>query len=195
MRLAFDVGAGVMAGRAFGVGVTFGNASRTEPGKVTVTIPNRLVSGQFITHTGSTPQPLKHAEQAVHIEGILVPLTRHGMTLRVFGGPSYMRLRQELVREYNTIESISGGVDDFTFSNQSFQYEQSSTSGWGFNIGGDMSTFPGTHVGVGGFVRYSRVDVNVKAASNPVRDGLGPPATAAVTLGGVLVGGGLRLRF
>ena len=185
---SFDFGGGVMLTRQFGVGVSFaGTAHRSAP-ELFVSVPHPNFFNVSATDTSEADRLFDRVEGSAHLQLMGVAEVGDSARIRVFGGPSYFRVQQDLVRDIRYAQVF--GV--FTRANEvaitEYEYEPTvEGTGWGFHVGADLSYFFTRVVGIGGFGRYSHATVEV----------IEPTAFDAVELeaGGWQAGGGLRLKF
>jgi hypothetical protein len=99
----------------------------------------------------------------------------------VFGGPSFLRVKQSLVQEVTYRDLLS------TIRFQGAQTAVQELSTWGINVGADVSIYLTDHVGVGALFRYVRANViSLTSADDDI---------VPVAIGGLNIGGGLRVRF
>jgi len=121
------------------------------------------------------------SETAVHIQAKwLVPVSPR-LLVTIFGGPSFFKVEQDIVNDFEFTESYPYDTATFTRAIGASQSE----SAVGVNVGGDVAYFFSPNVGVGGTAQYSGATVQMAV----------PSGTADVKAGGLQVGGGLRLRF
>jgi hypothetical protein len=113
---------------------------------------------------------------------------RGNLDVRVFGGPSWCWVNQDIVYSLSWTEEHFGAATLVTITDVTKTWE--GDSGPGYHVGGDVRYFFGRHVGIGGGVRFVRAEVKLPGSFHPYG---GTPVTA--TAGGLQMGGGLRLRF
>ena len=116
----------------------------------------------------------------MRISGVF-PLGRR-LQVMVFGGPSFFPVKQGVVTEI-------AYADDYPYDEARFvQAETTSVnaSSIGFNAGADLAFFFTRQLGVGMVAQLSRGTVDLPSAGG---------GTRSVKAGGMLAGGGLRLRF
>lgn len=184
---SFDFGGGFMFTRSLGVGVTFGGTAHLDPTGLYVNIPHPTVFNRHASDTSETDRDFERVEGAVHLHLMgavdLSPRAR----FRLFGGPSYFRVQQDLVSDisYDQLFTLLGS-NQVEIRNYEFVPKMEST-GWGFHVGADVSYFFTRVVGVGALVRFSRAELE---AQNPFWN-----EPFELKAGGVQFGGGLRLKF
>jgi hypothetical protein len=120
-------------------------------------------------------------ETAVHVQvKWLVPVSNK-MLVTIFGGPSFFKVEQDIVNDFEYSESYPFDTATFTRAVAANQSE----SAIGVNVGGDVAYYFSPNVGVGGMAQYSGATVEMTL----------PSGTGDVKAGGFQVGGGIRLRF
>jgi hypothetical protein len=186
---SFDFGGGVMITPFVGVGVSFSGTAHEESADFAIEVPHPRFVNAYGGDEAFTEEKLQRVEGGVNVQGMFVLPTGSDLRVRVFGGPTYFRVRQDLIDQVNYLQN--SGV--FTTLNQiditTFTANEYEATGWGFNVGGDVSYFFTRVFGVGGFGRYSRGtaaldDVDVEATG-----------VEEFKAGGLQVGGGIRLKF
>jgi hypothetical protein len=177
--LAFAGGA--MFSRSLGVGVALSRVAQKAPGAVTGDVPHpfffrlpRRIAGDVAA--------LRRDELAVHIQARGLLALGRRIDVAVFGGPSFFRVEQAIVRDVAV--SSSYPYDEARFVSATTEVGRASRIG--FNAGSDVALFMSRHTGVGFGVTYSRA-----TADAPAEGG----RTVPLRIGGVSVAAGLRLRF
>jgi len=177
--LAFDASGSYLVWRqlALGVGLTVFSASTTTT--IDAQVPHPFFFNQPRAVTGEFDGD--RSETAVHIQAKwLVPVNTN-MLVTIFGGPSFFKVEQDIVDDFDYSESYPFDTATFTRAIASSQSE----SAVGVNVGGDVAYYFSRNVGVGGTVQYSSGTVEMTV----------PSGTADVKAGGLQAGGGIRLRF
>ena len=179
--LSFDVALGVRLWKRLGIGVGVSRFSVSTPASVRASLPHPFFFDHHRSLSGDA-SGVTREELAVHLQvgGVFPMGTR--LQVMVFGGPSFFQVTQ-------------GIVTDFTYTND-YPYDEAQfaaatttdakASKIGFNAGGDLAFFFTRHVGLGATAQLSGTTVALPAAGGASQD---------VKVGGVKVGGGLRLRF
>jgi hypothetical protein len=188
--IAFDVGGGVMVTRLIGVGVTFTSTTQDDPADLSIDIPHPILSNANATDTGSTDRDLKRSEGSLHIHGVWVTQTSATTQLRVFGGPTYFRVRQDAVEDIRYDEEFLPfePVHEVEITDAVIQrISADDANGWGFHVGADFASFVTPVVGFGVVVRYSHGTVEV---IDPLSS-----LDADLDVGGFQAGAGVRVRF
>jgi hypothetical protein len=177
----FDVGGGLHLIRGLWVGAAFSWFGQHIGADVRATIPHPFFFDRHRTIEGATPD-VDREEKALHVHGMwAVPLTSQ-LHVKVFGGPTFLSIRQQLVS--NVLYSETFPFDTATFSGAPTVMRTGSAVG--VNAGADVTYAVTPTVGVGGVVRFSRGDVELESPLN---------GTIKVRAGGLHVGGGFRLLF
>ncbi len=177
----FDVGGGARLWRNLGIGVTVSYATQNDDIDVTAKIPHPFFFNQMRTVTGSQSGVLRQ-ETGVHVQALwMIPATSQ-LQIGVFGGPSFIMVKQGIVTVVNVRETYP--YDAVTFV--SADTAEQSRNAVGFNAGVDASYLFNKRIGVGGVARFTRARTTFDLA-----DG----STVAADLGGAQFGAGLRVRF
>lgn len=90
---SFDFGGGVMLTRLVGVGVSFAGTAHQDTATVRATIPHPTRFNVPATDEAETAGQLTKAEGVVHLQLMLATAPSDRLRLRVFGGPSYFRVK------------------------------------------------------------------------------------------------------
>jgi hypothetical protein len=117
---------------------------------------------------------LKHSENAVHIDAILMIPVANKMDVGISAGPTIFSVKQD------TIPSLTVTEPGPTVTTTVVSATKTTV---GFNIGADLQYMLRKKYGVGGFARYSVGSVSL------------PGATDKLTVGGFQIGVGARVRF
>lgn len=177
--------AGVTVGRRIGVGVNFDFVNYEQTTALAVSVPHPLFFNRIGTGV-ATSEVLERRDRNVDIRLIYILPTSTQWSVQLFGGPTYMSLKEDRIGGilYNQFTSLAGAN---TVSITSTVKETVSGSTWGFNVGADAGYFFSSHVGVGGQVSVNSGTVTL---TDPFTD-----QDIERRAGHVTVGGGLRLRF
>lgn len=161
---------------------------------------HRGASADEATVTGQAPHPIffnrprsfsvtvpetKRIEQALHFSaGVLVALGEK-LDVHIYGGPSQFRFSQQVVGDVVIAEANSA----FTSVNATPTIVARKRNVWGGHIAADLS-YPVAQIGngsfrLGAFVRYAQASSEFQVLNN----------TVSTKVGGVQMGGGLRVRF
>lgn len=177
----FDISGGVRVWRNLGVGVGYSQLSTEGSAAVSAKVPHPLVYDQPRTATG-TATGLKHSEKQVHIFALWMLNLTPKVDLAVSGGPTVFLLTQGVIGSVTYSEVGS----PWTSVNLNYNTYEVSKGKTGFNAGADLTYKITRMFGVGGFFRYAGGKIEIT-----------PPGSAAVkvSVGGMQVGGGVRIRF
>lgn len=177
----WDVGVGVKVQDRLWVTVAVSSLSKKSDALVSAEIPHPLFFGQQRAVDG-TVSGVTHRETAVHVDAAWGLPVEGKLSVQVFGGPTFFSVAQDVVSDVTYSEAYP--FDTALFTGASTTRGKKSTVG--FNAGADVTLFLTSRVGVGGQVRFSRGTAKV-----------GTPLGGSVSMGvgGLEVGGGLRLRF
>ncbi len=186
---AFAFGGGVMFTSVFGLGVSFSGTAHQAPADLAIHIPHPTVANRYADDSTVTDGELQRVESHLNIVAMFVNDASARYRIRGFAGPTLFRMRQDVVDDIGFDQSFSLAgvniVDITTFDTT--QIDFADATGWGFNVGADVSWFFTRVVGVGGFGRYNRGTITT---FDPLTGD-----DVKYTVGGVQAGGGLRLRF
>jgi hypothetical protein len=182
----FDFGGGMMFTPEFGLGVSFAGTAHQDNAQLGIRIPHPLVFDAYASDSAPTEAKLARVESSVNIHAMFVASPSDSVSVRVFGGPSYFRIRQDAVSDIEFFRSIiPNEVEILRYDTEVVEFEDG--GGWGFHAGGDVSFFFNRVIGLGCFAKYSRGTVEV---FDPFSR-----ENADFKTGGFQSGGGLRLRF
>ena len=177
----FDVSGGVRVWQNLAIGVGVSRFSRDDDADVTARIPHPFFFDQHRPISGSAVG-LRRQEIAVHVQALWIVPANDRFDLALFGGPTFVAVTQDLLRDVEFTQSFP--FDTATFTGAATR--EQSKSGIGFNVGVDLAFYFSGHVGVGWLARFSRATIDLAS-----EDG----GTVKVDAGGVHVAGGLRMRF
>lgn len=182
---SFDVGGGYMFSPRVGLGVSLAGSAHEGVAGLAISVPHPLFFNASATDATATDTALTRTEGAWHIHAMLVAVETPRVRLRVFGGPSYFRAEQETVDfiRYNQAYQFFGRGNAVDIA--SFTSSKSVGNAWGVHAGADLSVFFNRVFGVGALVRVSRGSAEI-ADYGGAHD---------IKVGGVQLGGGLRLKF
>jgi len=182
-----DVGAGLRFGPEgiVGIGLRVNTLRYEFPTELTVTLPHPAFFDTFGAGT-AIANGLERSERSFDVQVALLVPTQDPWTLRVFGGPTYVTVRQDLVQDI-VAEQFADLLGTNLVGIADYELQEIEEGAWGFNVGADVALFFTPHVGVGGVVRFNRATV---AIVDPLSE-----QAAELEAGATSVGGGLRLRF
>ncbi len=166
-----------------GLGVAVGVARYAERGGVSVAarLPHPFFFDRPRQVDGSGAG-LQREELAWYLDALWLFTVRDRLTLQLFGGPSYVELRQDLVEQIEFTESYPYDTATFT----GVRRTRRKARGPGFSVGLDGGYFFTAQLGVGATLRVGRVGVDLVSPDGE---------RIALHGGGVQASGGLRFRF
>jgi len=176
---AFDISGGGLVWRNLAVGIGVSRFSTSTPTAVSASVPHPFFFNQPRSVTGDFSGTRQEVAVHVQVRGVFPVSPR--LLVTIFGGPSFFKVDQDIVSDFNFTETYPFDTATFTSAVSSSQSESKA----GINLGGDVGYFFSRQVGVGVTVMYSGATVQMTV----------PSGTADVKAGGGQIGGGLRLRF
>lgn len=180
-------GGGVRLFGGLGVGANFSRLKYEYEAGLGISIPHPTVPQRLATDTDVTADPLEREDVAFDISAAYQIPTPDTWRVRVFGGPTFFSLKQEMVQDINYDQAVNasgGNAVNIT----SFVSDTVEESGWGFHAGIDVGYYFSRHVGVGGVFRFNRGTITIPF--EPMSE-----EPADIKMGAAMFGGGLRLRF
>jgi hypothetical protein len=176
-----DAGIGVRLWKRLGAGVAVSNVTIDGSAEVKASIPHPLQFEQPRSIEGSQAG-VSRTETAVHVQLLYAVDVSPKVTLVLSGGPSVVRLEQELVDDVTYDETYP--FDTATF--KSAPSHRARASAAGFNVGADVRWMFARAIGLGGLVRFTRATVDLTTDDH---------RTLGVEAGGLQAGVGLRVVF
>ncbi len=180
--LDFGVGARVIGN--FTLGANFHRTSSLGEASVAGQAPHPIFFDRPRSFSATVPD-MKRTEQALHLSlGYRVALGEK-LDVHIYAGPSQFRFVQDVVNDVVITEA--GGA--FTTVNATYETTKRKANAWGGHVGADLS-YPfyqsgSTSFRLGGYVRYAEASSEFLVVSNSV----------STKVGGIQIGGGLRVRF
>ena len=179
---SFDGGVLFRVAGGLHVGVAVSTFMKRQDGAVAATIPHPFFY--------NTPRPIAGAagslqrnEFVTHMDVAYVIAHGKRVDIALSGGPSWFRVKQDLVTGLTYTESYPYDTVALAAASST----SVSVTKIGYNAGADVGVRVSKGVGVGGLVRFSRASVEFPLA--------GATTNVKSDAGGVLVAGGLRLFF
>lgn len=170
--------------RDFCVGLGFTWRLKSSSGSdVTASIPHPLYAGEP-RKASTNVSPLENYERAIHVTAGWAFDQMGSMHLRVFGGPSFFGVKQDVVTAISVQEG-SAPFNTVTISGATLT-RLTEFGAVGYNVGVDGSYMFNPRVGFGILARFSGATVNLSDPSG---------IEMAVDAGGFDVGVGVRFRF
>lgn len=193
-KASFDIGGGVRLAGGLGVGVAFSRYQDNEQANLSATFPSPFRFNNPSTDSKSSTDALTNDETVVHIEARYVANLPHA-SFAVFAGPSYFKGRREVISDFTFFESTDSRLPYSITLNGETKRQAVDFAVWGANVGADVGYFFTENVGVGVLARFSRGKVDLPNVFGAAFSHLTTPSTQTVNVGGLNVGGGLRIRF
>ena len=185
--VAFEGGGGYRFWRNVGAGVVLSRSTRNGEAEIDAGIPHPFFDNRHRAVTGT--DGASRTETGVHVQLTYTIASRtRALLVTLSGGPSHLRVEQELVTDVLYAESFPFDEAAFTGAVTA----RSSASATGFHAGVDIAWMTGRRrqVGVGGMVRFSRASMDLETPASAA-----DRRTIAATAGGLHAGAGLRLQF
>ncbi len=184
-----DVGVSGGVGFPHGIGLAlhFDAEDYTSFAGLAISIPSPYFFNTSAIDAKPTSSTLSRRERALDIGAVYSVPTPDWLRLRVFGGPTYFYIANEMVTDIQFTQVASSLIRLNVVSINTFSKAEVTASKLGYHVGTDASFFFSRHVGVGIGVRFNRATVTI-------HDQL-TNSDADLRVGHVAVNGGLRLRF
>ena len=179
--LMFDVSAGMRIWRRIGIAGGFTRASASRDVTVNAEVPHPFFIDQHRAVEG-TATDLSRDETGVHVQLYWEPRLTGRMRVRLFAGPSFIDVKQDVVEGVEVTESYP--FDEAAFGHA--RVGRASASGLGGHAGADLSWMMTRQVGAGVLLRYSRAGLDLNAPAS---------RTVSSDAGGFQAGIGLRAVF
>lgn len=167
----FDIGAGYRVTRAFAVAVGFSVFSRSGDGSLAASIPDPLFQNRPRSVTASA-SGLKRREFGTHLMAVWFLPIDDRLDVTISAGPLFIRLTQDVITG-----TVPAGTQTLNTTSQSEK-----ANAIGANVGASINYMFEPRYGIGIFARYAGGSTDLPSADD-------------AKVGGVQVGGGLRLRF
>ena len=186
----FDLGGGVIVGPGMYFGAAFSRAMSSAPAMASVEFRHPAFHPTLTDSV--TTGDLDHTESSLHLDvGYAIP-TSGRLRVIVFGGPTFTSVSRPIVNDL-FVDEVFTPPNTFTAVVDNVQTSKLSASGWGYNVGSDVSVMLSKNVGLGGLVRYSGATVRM---TQPLRSMWeDDDVTGELKTGGLQVSAGVRLRF
>ena len=184
--VALGAGAGVRLMRNLGAGVVGTWFRRAGAASFDLAVPNSIVANRPLTLTGDVPD-LNRQEIGIHVQALYaLPIGRRTRVI-MSGGPSLFRVEQDVVTsiEFDRVPGFTG-----------LEFHEAivtplEKTAIGFNVGADITWELWRWLGVGSLTRYTRAAV----AFDPGHGAAGLSRRIELHVGGLEIGGGVRVRF
>ena len=179
--LVFDLGGGVRVWQQLGIGAAVTRFQEERAAIVEGALPHPIFLSQNRDLNDAVPD-LTRIETAVHIHVAWLVPADDRVTVAVFGGPSLIRLEQDVITGLNLAESYPYDDVELESATQARREE----TALGFHAGADVMYRITKQVGVGAIARYSRSTATIATDDDEQAD---------VTAGGLQLTAGLRWFF
>lgn len=177
----FDAGAGFRIARHMAIAASFSRLLVQTPGVLTGDVPHPFFFN-VPRHVEGEDGSLQREERRLHLQLRAIATVGRRLELAVFGGPTWFQVEQDLVTDFLYSDFYPYTTAVF----RSATLTSSRESKVGFNAGADVSYFFAKHIGIGGSAQYSAATMSMPAETNQAVE---------LRVGGLQVGGGLRIRF
>ena len=177
-----DVGGSLRVWEQLRVGASYSQLTKSDSTTLTGSVPNPIAVNAA---RAIPPQELSlvHEQRATHLYAAWVVPILDKLDVAILGGPSFFNVRQGLVLGVEIAE-VGGPpwpeVEVVGVTSGEFK-----KNGIGLHVGADVSYMVTPNFGLGGFVRFAQGSIDM-----PSSDGEQP-----LDVGGIQMGGGVRLRF
>lgn len=180
-----DIAGGYAIKRNLSLGIAYTSRTKhTRDVMLNADVPSPVFTDAFRTATAGVPG-LEHSEQQIHLQALWqVPVTVE-FDVTLFGGPSFFRVQDDLVRSVSITEA---GSDFSNVSLGDVTTVRERNTAVGFNVGIDTRYMLVRNAGVGAMLRYSWGSADL---SNPT----GAPQQLSRDAGGLDIAAGFRFRF
>jgi hypothetical protein len=178
-------GAQFGAGVGVRVAVTTSWFRRSNVAAFDLKVPNPTAANRPFDLPGSV-SGLERQELGVHVHALYALGLGKNVRVMLSGGPSVFKTNQDVVQsiEFDKLPGFTGLKFD-----QAFLTRVRETA-FGYNVGADITWAFTPHLGLGTVTRYSRAALTLDPGSTS-----GLNRAIEVTIGGLQVGGGIRLLF
>jgi hypothetical protein len=187
---SFDVGAGLMVSRHVGLGLAVSRLSTSNAAAVSISVPDTLRFNLSASGSAISADALPHSETAIHLEGTY-RLTIGRGAIRLFVGPSMIHVRQDVITDVQYTEATTDTTHTLTVTGVT--HDRSTDTAFGINLGADGTVYLNKFLGIGGMLRFSRATATIKNVLQS--SGARREVDGDLQVGGLAVGGGLRVRF
>lgn len=169
----FDMTGGRRFWRSIAVAVGVSTFRGSGSAAAIAAIPNPLFFGKptLKTFTAADYGDLKQSTVAINFQIVWMKALTNRLDLSIFGGPSAIRVRQELASATAVFPNSTAAITT-----------ESKTTAKAGTAGVDLTYRMNDRYGVGGFVRYAGGEADLEGAPK-------------LKVGGAQAGGGIRIRF
>lgn len=179
--LVVDATAGFLVRRRLGVAVGVSHATRAGDAQVTAEIPHPFFDDQPRSVSGVATD-ISRTETAIHGQLYYDMRPRGRWRVRLFAGPSYFTVEQEVVTGVQTDEEYPFDTAEFRGATT----RRAKGSAIGVNAGLEAARMFTRRVGIAGSLRYAAASIDLDADDTQ---------SVSTTGGGLQAGLGLRILF
>jgi hypothetical protein len=172
----FDVTGGVRIGKRWGAALNLFGRSGSAPATVTASVPDPVLFDAPRTVSSSIAKMTHHEFWIAPLFVYVMPVNEK-VDVMVMVGPALAKLTHDLATSVTVAEGATASAPTVTVGITTLHHSYIT-----FEAGADVRYLLTKNVGVGGFIRYGGTKANVSS-------------TLKVTLGGVQVGAGIRVRY
>jgi hypothetical protein len=173
-----DGGVTVRVWRGLAAGISVSYLDDSYPARVTALIPHPILVNQPRTISGDAV--VTHRESTAHLQAVYWLQRGRRLDVLLSGGPSVIRVDQDFVSDVSYAQTFPYNTATYKGATVTRQ----GRTALGINVGAEAGWRLAGPFGVAGLARYSRA-VNHFASIG----------AESVVVGGLNVGGGVRLRF
>lgn len=179
--LVFDLGGGVRVWRRLAAGLAVTRVQTESAAALTASLPHPLFLSRNRELDERVPN-LERVETAAHVQVSWVVSANRRVTLALFGGPTILRLEQDVVTALDLEETYPYDEVRLGAGRRTRREE----TAFGAHAGADVMYRIGRRIGIGAVARYTRATASVAVDDDERAD---------ATAGGLLLTGGLRWFF
>lgn len=178
---SIDVGGYIGVWRGLAIGATYSQLATDDSTRVTGSVPHPLLFNAFRQPAPET-LVLRHEKRVTHVQaGWIVPIVDR-LEMWLVGGLSLFHVTQGVIVDVDVSETgppftlVDVGV---------IRTQEQTATAVGVNAGVDVTYLITDQIGVGGFFRYADGSADLPT----------PGGDVSISLGGLQVGAGVRVRF
>ena len=183
----FDVGAGYMFTPVFGVSVGFTGAAHKDIAGLGATVPHPYYYNAATTASGATEERLSRTEGGIDLQAMIRDCPDPELSRPTVRRAQYLRYRADMVQDIEVSQSATVWSRTNSVAIGGYTAVIAEGTGWGGHAGADATYFFSRVVGIGAVARYAYGKVTTL---EPLSE-----TNQEIVVGGLRVGGGLRLRF
>lgn len=178
---SIDVGGYIGVWRGLAIGATYTQLTTDDSTRVTGSVPHPLLFNAF-RQTAPESLVLRHEKRVTHVQaGWIVPIVDR-VEMWLVGGLSFFHVTQGVIVD---VELSETGPPFTLVDVGAIRTQEQTATAVGVNAGVDVAYLITEQIGVGGFLRYADGSADLPT----------PGGDASISLGGLQVGAGVRVRF